>query len=147
MHFKFPSSAKENLPVTNENNASRRDFLKTLSFALSATLLRPITAAAQVGPTQFFSRKKADHPKRVLVIGAGLAGLTAAYELTQAGHDVIVFEARNRAGGRVLTVRDFADELYAEAGGEGIEHNHDYMLRYVEEFGLSLYPAVCAFAT
>lgn len=38
-------------------------------------------------------------------------------------------------------MRDFADGLYAEAGGEGIEHNHDYMLRYVEEFGLSLYLA------
>ncbi len=140
MHCKFPSSAKENLPITNVTNASRRDFLKTLSLALSATLLRPITAVAQIGPTQFFSRRKADNPKRILVIGAGLAGLTAAYELTQAGHDVIVFEARNRAGGRVLTVRDFADGLYAECGGEGIEHNHDYMLRYVEEFGLSLYP-------
>lgn len=53
---------------------------------------------------------------------------------------MIVFEARNRAGWRVLTVRDFADGLYAECGGEGIEHNHDYMLRYLEEFGLSLYP-------
>jgi monoamine oxidase len=108
--------------------------------ALGATLLRPLTAVAQVGPTQFFSRRKADNPKRILVIGAGLAGLTAAYELTQAGHEVIVFEARNRAGGRVLTVRDFADGLYAEAGGEGVEHNHDYMLRYLEEFGFSLYP-------
>ena len=140
MHFKFPSSAKENLPITKESNTPRRDFLKMLSFALGTTLLRPITAVAQVGPTQFFSRKKADKPKRILVIGAGLAGLTAAYELTQAGHEVTVFEARNRAGGRVLTVRDFADGLYAEAGGEGIEHNHDYMLRYLEEFGLSLYP-------
>lgn len=140
MHFKYPLFAKENLPITNENNASRRDFLKTLGFALGATLLRPLTAVAQVGPTQFFSRRKADNPKKVLVIGAGLAGLTAAYELTQAGHEVIVFEARNRAGGRVLTVRDFADGLYAECGGEGVEHNHDYILRYIEEFGLSLYP-------
>jgi monoamine oxidase len=140
MHCNFPSTAKENLPVANDNTASRRDFLKTLSLALGATLLRPLTAVAQVGPTQFFSRRKADNPKRILVIGAGLAGLTAAYELTQAGHEVIVFEARNRAGGRVLTVRDFADGLYAEAGGEGVEHNHDYMLRYLEEFGFSLYP-------
>lgn len=140
MQFRFPTSTKEKLSGTNETNLSRRDILKTLGFAFGATLLRPIAAVAQVGPTQFFSRKKADNPKRILVIGAGLAGLTAAYELTQAGHDVAVFEARNRAGGRVLTVRDFADGLYAEAGGEGIEHNHDYLLRYVEEFGLSLYP-------
>jgi monoamine oxidase len=118
MHFKFPSSAKENLPITTASQSQRRDFLKTLSLAFGATLLRPISAVAQVGPTQFFARQKADTPKKVIVIGAGLAGLTAAYELTQAGHDVMVLEARNRAGGRVLTVRDFADGLYAEAGGE-----------------------------
>ncbi len=45
-------------------------------------------------------------PKRVAVIGAGLAGLVAAYELTQAGHDVSILEARARAGGRVNAPRD-----------------------------------------
>ncbi|MBD0301341.1 MAG: FAD-dependent oxidoreductase, partial [Tolypothrix sp. T3-bin4] len=42
--------------------------------------------------------------KRVIVVGAGLAGLTAAYELTCAGFDVQLFEARERVGGRVQTV-------------------------------------------
>jgi cation diffusion facilitator CzcD-associated flavoprotein CzcO len=41
----------------------------------------------------------------VAVIGAGLAGLTAAYRLQQRGFDVTVFEARDRVGGRVWTVR------------------------------------------
>ena len=55
-------------------------------------------------------------PKRVLVIGAGLAGLVAAYELKRQGHEVVVLEAQNRVGGRVYTLRTLAPGLYAEAG-------------------------------
>ena len=44
-------------------------------------------------------------PKRVIVLGAGLAGLSAAYEIDKAGHDVTVLEARSRPGGRVFTIR------------------------------------------
>src|SRR5437660_9899232 len=56
-------------------------------------------------------------PKRVVIIGAGLAGLAAGHELTQAGHEVTVLEARTRPGGRVYTLREpFSDGLYAEAG-------------------------------
>lgn len=81
-------------------------------------------------------------PKRVVVVGAGLAGLAAAYELQRAGHDVVVLEARPFAGGRVRTLRDgFADGLYAEAGGQAfypVPENH--AAKYVEEFGLSRLP-------
>ena len=54
--------------------------------------------------------------KRVVVLGAGLAGMVAAYELKHQGHDVVVLEAQNRVGGRVLTCREFAPGLYAELG-------------------------------
>ncbi|WP_155347256.1 FAD-dependent oxidoreductase, partial [Acrocarpospora pleiomorpha] len=47
-------------------------------------------------------------PKRVLVIGAGMAGLVAAYELIGRGHEVTVLEAQHRVGGRVHTLRGFA---------------------------------------
>ena len=79
--------------------------------------------------------------KRVIVIGAGLAGLSAAYELTRAGHDVTVLEARTRPGGRVLTLRDpFPDGLYADAGATRIPNHHHFTLKYVELFGLTLDP-------
>src|SRR3954469_1800800 len=77
--------------------------------------------------------------ERVVVIGAGLAGLCAAFELLNAGHDVTVFEARARPGGRVLTLREpFADGLYAEAGAMTISSSHTLTLRYVRLFELPL---------
>ncbi len=81
-------------------------------------------------------------PKRVVVIGAGLAGLVAAYELKRQGHDVVVLEAQNRVGGRIYTLRSFAPGLYAEAGAMRIPRAHDLTLAYCELFGLPLRPFV-----
>jgi monoamine oxidase len=79
--------------------------------------------------------------KKVLVLGAGMAGLVAAYELTQLGHDVTVLEARTRPGGRVHTLREpFADGLYAEEGAARIPDNHELTLKYVKQFELPLEP-------
>ena len=80
--------------------------------------------------------------KRVVVIGAGMAGLVAAYELERAGHDPIVLEAQNRVGGRIYTLRKFAPGLYAEAGAMRIPRVHDLTLGYIEHFGLELRPFV-----
>jgi monoamine oxidase len=78
--------------------------------------------------------------KRVVVLGAGVAGLVAAYELKQQGHEVIVLEAQNRVGGRVLTCRDFAPGLYAEFGAMRIPRSHDLTLKYCAKFGLPMRP-------
>lgn len=79
--------------------------------------------------------------KKVLILGAGMAGLVAAYELSKAGHDVTVLEARTRPGGRVHTLREpFSDGLFAEAGAARIPENHDLTLKYVKEFALPLEP-------
>ena len=89
----------------------RRTFLKRSTLAgaiafLPSSVLTQDKGSVAVGK-----------PKKVVVVGAGIAGLTAGFELMQAGHEVIILEARMRPGGRVYTIRDpFADGLYAEAG-------------------------------
>ncbi len=79
--------------------------------------------------------------KTVTVIGAGLAGLSAAYELHRAGWNVTVLEARNRVGGRVYTIREFSNGMVAEGGGEFIEESHTRMIALAHQFGFKLAPA------
>ena len=82
-------------------------------------------------------------PKRVVVCGAGLAGLVAAHELARARMDVTILDARDRLGGRVWTVRDgFAEGQHGELGGEFIDAEHKYMHALVERFRLSLVPVL-----
>lgn len=80
-------------------------------------------------------------PQKVIVVGAGIAGLVAAYELLRAGHDPILLEAQHRLGGRIFTMREpFMPGLYAEAGAMRIPRSHDLTLAYVEMFGLPVLP-------
>src|SRR5437867_3089382 len=76
---------------------------------------------------------------RVAVVGAGLAGLTAGYELSRKGWEVTVIEARDRVGGRCRTFRrELRYGQVAEAGGEYIDASHDAVRGYVSDFGLEL---------
>jgi monoamine oxidase len=80
--------------------------------------------------------------KRVIVLGAGIAGLVAAFELKRQGHEPLILEAQHRVGGRVKTIRDFAPGLYGEAGAMRIPRVHDLTLAYCGLFGLELRPFV-----
>src|SRR5579872_3418085 len=64
------------------------------------------------------SPEKPPKKSKAAVIGAGLAGLTCAYRLNQNGYDVEVYEARNRVGGRIFTVK--INDMPAELGGHNI---------------------------
>jgi len=82
-------------------------------------------------------RFKTEKQKRIIIVGAGLAGLAAGYELKRAGHTPIILEAQQRVGGRVYTLRDpFTEGLYAEVGAMRIPRAHTLTLEYVEKFGL-----------
>lgn len=76
---------------------------------------------------------------RVLVLGAGMSGLSAAFQLARAGHHVQVLEARARPGGKIHTVRSpFADGQHAEAGAIFLPAEHSLTIGYVQHFGLPL---------
>ena len=112
----------------------RRDFLKysVWAGAGAATLALPALSAALEQNTS---------PKRIIVIGAGLAGMAAAFELVQAGHQVTILEARMRAGGRVQTLREpFSYGMYAEAGAMYVPDSHDWTMKYVKQFDVPLDP-------
>ncbi len=80
-------------------------------------------------------------PKKIVIIGAGIAGLSAGLELMRAGHDITILEAKGHVGGRVQTVREpFETGLYAEAGAMRIPSAHNLTMAYVKKFGLKLMP-------
>jgi monoamine oxidase len=75
----------------------------------------------------------------VLVAGAGLAGLSAAYDLVARGARVTVIDARDRVGGRVFTVRNgFVESQHGEAGADLIDEAHTATRQFAEELGLKL---------
>jgi monoamine oxidase len=115
--------------ILQERPASRRQFIgKVFAATAGTTLASPLFAA-----------KSGDASRRIVVIGAGLAGLTCAYRLKQAGINATIYEANTRLGGRCWTRRgDFAEGQIAEHGGELIDQGHTQIRQLAQELGLSL---------
>ena len=111
-----------------ERRLSRREVLKLagatgLAAGLSTLGGRPAGAATP----------------RIVVVGAGLAGLTCAYRLKQAGYVAMVYEAATRVGGRCWTLGgEFAQGQIAEHGGELIDQGHTAIRQLAQELGLTL---------
>jgi monoamine oxidase len=119
------------------SRVSRRDFVRMLGaagFVTAAGGLAPLPARAREA-----NSPRASSRDPVAIIGAGLAGLTAAYRLHQAGVPCQVFEGSERTGGRVLTKYDFnKDSMFCELGGELVDTNHRDLIALAEELGLEI---------
>lgn len=114
--------------AAGETGPTRRGVLKGAG-ALAAGLALPAAAATPV--------RAADVPgPRILVVGAGLAGLTAAYQLRRAGYPATVIEAADRLGGRCWS--DTLGGQDIEHGGELIDQGHTHIRQLAQELGLAL---------
>ena len=126
------------------SDLTRREFLRQSMLLAAGMALVSCEDDDQDVETEYDSPGMllGDQPaKQVVIVGAGMAGLVAGYELTRAGHDVTILEARNRVGGRVFTLRTpFSDGHYADAGAARIPPDHDMTLGYADHFGLTLDP-------
>jgi monoamine oxidase len=114
---------------TDDSAMSRRKFIRTVSTATAGLAL----------PSSLFDTRRVATSSRVVVVGAGLAGLTCAYRLQRSGIIVTVYEANTRLGGRCWTRRgDFDQEQIAEHGGELIDQGHTAIRHLAQELRLPL---------
>jgi monoamine oxidase len=115
--------------IADDSAMSRREFVRTISAATAGLAL----------PASLFGAKQVATNARVVVVGAGLAGLTCAHRLKRSGIVATVYEANTRLGGRCWTNRDdFAHGHNAEHGGELIDQGHTTIRQLAQELGLPL---------
>jgi monoamine oxidase len=147
--------------IDSLNAQSRRELLTMIGKAGgAAAMYQAMTALGHAAETQFKGPPKLASAKpgaTVLVLGAGLAGMLAAYELTKAGYKVQILEYQHRAGGRNWSVRggdtivelggakqtcSFAPGNYLNPGPWRIPHHHRTLLHYCKAFGVDLEPFI-----
>jgi len=116
---------------------TRREFLRTsgiTAVGLGLTGCRASRSSDDSGPPP-----PGPGDPQVVIVGAGMAGLTAGWRLKQAGVRVRILEAQNRVGGRMFSLRDhFPHGQVAELGGELINTEHTHIRSLAMELGLEL---------
>lgn len=142
------------MEATTKKLITRREFiLRVAQVGGSAYAAMVALGLLKTPLARSFSLAGQVEGKRVIILGAGLAGLCAAYELGKLGYDCQVLEARTRVGGRCWTVRrgtketeiggepqvaQFDEGLYFNPGPARIPQHHHVTLNYCKEFGLAV---------
>jgi monoamine oxidase len=139
---------------------TRRSFLEAVGRAGgAAAVYETMVALGMVGVPDAYVEAQAspEHGRgeRVVILGAGIAGLTSAYRLHKAGYEVVILEAKSHAGGRSFTVRqgdvieentgttqlckfDKGEDFYLNAGPGRLPYHHTAILHYCTLFDIKL---------
>lgn len=125
------ADAPHPFPSASAELWSRRRFIQTAGKA--------IVIGSLATSVPLLSCRREGREVRVVIVGAGMAGLNAAWQLKKSGIDATIYEASNRVGGRMYTARGFfGTGTVTEFGGEFIDSIHGDMLSLAREFGLPL---------
>jgi monoamine oxidase len=116
------------------SGATRRSFLRGALGTMAAVPFAGSLLAQNETPTKESAESES---QEILILGAGMSGLTAALALLRAGHKVKVIEYQERVGGRLLSV-PLKGGQFTEAGGGHFRSNMPYVLSYIRHFGLPL---------
>ncbi|MCP5498233.1 MAG: FAD-dependent oxidoreductase, partial [Leptospiraceae bacterium] len=110
---------------------NRKRFLQYSAALFSTFYFRKVSSEPETS-------ENTTHKKSVIIIGAGLSGLYAAYLLQNSGYSVKVLEAKNRIGGRIFTYYDTVSSIRSELGGEFVYGYQKNILKLCESFSIEL---------
>ncbi|MBC7627873.1 FAD-dependent oxidoreductase [Ferruginibacter sp.] len=118
------------VPVTKSTQNSRRRFLQDAGIIGAGMMMLP----------SFLQAADFNSNKKITIIGAGIAGLNAAYQLQKLGLQSTLYEAGKRTGGRMYTMKNyFGDNITTDIGGEFVDTNHEEIIELVKELQLDFY--------
>ena len=116
---KAQTDADEVIQRADEARMTRRKFLENTGKTLAVGAVASLTGEGLL--TQSLFKK----PARIVIVGAGMAGLSALHTLRKANKDAVVYESSGRTGGRIFTVQEaMGPGTWTEFGGEFIDSNH-----------------------
>ncbi len=118
------------LKELKKRQESRRRFLQNTAKAGAGLLLLP----------SFLTTGSFYKDKNIVIVGAGMAGLNAAYQLQKLGISATIYEAANRTGGRMYTMKNvFGENITTDIGGEFVDTSHEDIISLAKEFNLDIY--------
>jgi monoamine oxidase len=129
----FLDSVKENKEASESFRQSRRKFLRDSTYTAGGIALMPPLLQSSVSKNDFQNSK-------IVIVGAGIAGLNACYQLKKLGIQSTVYESSARAGGRMFTMKDeFGKGITTDIGGEFVDTTHTEIIELMKEFNLPFY--------